>query len=474
MTAILWPTSSSPGERPSESAGRLINAMAVALGAGGPAAAKIVRAPGLSQFADHGAVSGFRGASLIGSVVYMAYNGTLRTVSSNGTVATFNALAGTEPVFFAHNNKAPISDKVVVTENGAFTLDVSDNSIDAFADIDLPQPIDVCFGDGYFFFAIADGRCFASGLNDVTVDAADFATAEGKPDNLMRCIFYGGQLYLCGTDTIEVWDGSTVNPTGFPFNRVTVIQRGLFSNRSITGHESGFGLSLAFTGENGVVYALKGYEPNRISTPDVERDIASLTDKSELRMTCYVERGHSCIVVKSDSWTWVFDLSTQTWHERKSYLVDAWRAEQFVWAFDKWLCGDDVAGKVGHVTSDAYSELGEHLIWEVHSAPGAAFPSRLAVSRADFNLVAGVGVASGVDPIETDPKVAVSWSDNGGEAWASPLMRDLGRQGKYNQTVTVTRTGQTGQKGRRWKLTVSDPVYVSLLGGDMQVEKRAA
>jgi hypothetical protein len=467
MAPIPFPTSSSPGARPSESAGRLINAMAEALGTGAVSPAKIIRVPGLSEFADHGAVSGFRGAALMGGVLYQCYNGTLRTVGSDGTEGTFNVLAGTEPVFFAHNNKLPVSDKVVVTENGAFTLDISDNSIDAYGDADLPQPTDVCFGDGYFFFAIQDGRCFASGLNSTSIVATDFATAESKSDILLRSVFYGGQLYLCGAGTIEVWDGSTVNSTGFPFNRVTVIQRGLISKRAITGHEDGFGLSLCITGENGVVYVLKGYEPHRISTPDVERDIAALADKSEIRMTCFVVGGHPCIVVKSNSWTWVFDLSTQTWHERKSYLSPAWRAEKFVWAFNKWLCADS-AGKVGEIKTGVYSEYGDHLVWEVHSVPSSAFPKRVPVSRADFNFAAGVGASTGVDPMETDPQVEISWSDNGGETWSSPLKRDLGREGRYNEQVTVTRTGQTGPKGRRWKLRVSDPVYVSLLGGDME------
>lgn len=467
MTAIRFPTSSSPGARPAESAGRLVNAMAEALGAGGVSPAKIVRVPGLSEFGDHGEVSGFRGAGLIGTTLFMAYSGTLRTIASDGTEATFAALSGDEPVFFAHNNKATTNDKVVVTEDGAFLINTGSGTVTAYGDSDLPQPIDVCFGDGYFFFAIQDGRCFASDINDTAIASTDFITAEGKPDNLMRCVFYSGQLYLAGTGTIEVWDGSTVNDTGFPFNRVTVIPRGLISKLAITGYEDGFGLSLCFTGENGIVYALKGYEPNRISTPDVERDIAALTDKSEIRMTCFVVSGHPCIVVKSNSWTWVFDLSTQTWHERKSYLSDTWRAEKFVWAFNKWLCAES-AGKVGEIKAGVHHEFGDHLIWEVHSAPGLEFPKRVPISRADFHFVAGVGDATGTDPMETDPQVEISWSDNGGETWSSPLMRDLGRQGRYNEAVTVHRTGQTGPKGRRWKLRVSDPVYVSLLGGDMR------
>ena len=70
----------------------------------------------------------------------------------------------------------------MVSENGAFV--VTTGSVADLGDPDLPQPNAVCFMDGYFFFSIADGRCFASGLNATTIDATHFATAEGKPDSL--------------------------------------------------------------------------------------------------------------------------------------------------------------------------------------------------------------------------------------------------------------------------------------------------
>lgn len=472
MTAILFPTSSSPGARGVESAGRLINAMAEALGAGAASKAKLIRAPGLREFCDT-EQDGFRGYAEMNGIVYAAYQDRLVSVTANGVITDFGALNGDSPVFMAHNNKAPISDKVVVTEDGAFIINSETLTTANYPDTDLPAPTDVCFGDGFFFFAIANGRCVATGLNDTSVSALEFATAEGKSDGLMRCIFYSGQLYLCGPGSIEPWDGSTINPTGFPFNRVTVIQRGLIAKRAITGYENGFGLGLFFVGENGIVYALKGYEPNRISTPDVERDIATLADKSEIRMTSFVKAGHPCVVVKSNSWTWVLDLSTQTWHERKSYLAETWRGEQCLWAFDKWLCADNDSGLIGEVSEAEYREFGDALIWTVESAPGAAFPNRVAIPRADFQFAAGVGLIESSDPTETNPQVAISWSDDG-ETFGSPLMRSLGQGGSYKNPVTVTRTGQTGQKGRRWKLEVSDPVYVSLIGGDMQPIKRAA
>lgn len=446
--------------------------MSEALGAGAASKAKLVRVPGIASFADTSA-TGFRGFFETSDVIYVAHEDTLKTITSAGVVATFGTLSGTEFVSFAANNKAPVSDKVVITENGAFKIDTTTTTISSYDDPELPQATDVCFGDGYFFFAIADSKCYATEINGTNVAALDFASAEGMQDELMRCVFYSGQLYLAGPGSIEVWDGSSPNATGFPFNRVTVIQRGIISKTAITGYEKGFGLSICFTGENGIVYALKGYEPNRISSPDVERDIAAVSDKSTIRMTSFVNRGHPCIVVRSADWCWVFDLSTQTWHERKSYLSDTWRGLDCLWAFDKWLIADDDTGKIGQLSDSTYTEFGDTMVYEVESCPAQAFPQRMAVSRADFHFVTGVGLVTGTDT-QVNPQVGISWSDNGGESWGSPLMRALGRIGRNDTQVTVNRTGSTGQKGRRWKLQVSDPVPVSLLGGDMQTEARAA
>jgi len=83
----------------------------------------------------------------------------------------------------------------------------------------------------------------------------------------------------------------------------------------------------------------------------------------------------------------------------------------------------------------------------------------------------GWGLADGSNPIETNPKVRISWSDNG-VTFSQPLERQLGGGGAYNQRITVLRTGTSGPVGRQWRLEVSDPVYVGLLGGAMQATLR--
>lgn len=474
MVAIPFPLTTTPGVRPAESAGRLINARAEPLGEGARGAARRVRVPGLATFATS-SQTGPRGTILVGANLFAAFSGAVyRVTTAGGAMTSVGTLAGTLPVYWARNNKSPTPDIVCVSENGAFS--VATGSVSSFADVDLPQPNSVCFMDGYFFFTIGDGRCFASGINDVTIDALHFTTAEGKPDTLLRPIPFGTTLFLFGSQSTEAYL-NTANPTGFPFSRAAVISLGLLTATAITGFEDGFGFGLIFVGNDYGVHRMNGYAPEKISPSDLDRLIEAVSDKTTLEMCSYVTAGQPMVVLSSPTWTWEHNLATGKWNERESWASGEpqgrWRGQYAVSAFDKWIVQDDLGGNLRQVTSTAYSEVTEPLIWEVESAPVANFPNRVQVARADFDFTTGVGVATGTDPNQTDPTVGISWSDDGGTRWSNPLFRKLGRQNKATQRVSVLNTGLSGPQGRRWRLRVSDAVYVSLIGGEQHADVRA-
>jgi hypothetical protein len=209
----------------------------------------------------------------------------------------------------------------------------------------------------------------------------------------------------------------------------------------------------------------------------VDRDIEALDDKSGIEMQAYITSGAAFVSVSSAEWSWEFNLTTQMWSERHSKLRDGttlprWRGTgDSVFAFEKWLIGDTHSGKLHEITSEARMDDDAPLVIRIESAPTHDFPRGLAVPRADFNFVPGTGRAPGVDPIETDPQIMISWSDDGGLHWSNPLWRSIGRQ-DTNPEITVLRTGRTAAQGRRWALEISDPVYVGFLGGDMTIERQ--
>lgn len=470
MVAISFPVTTSPGMRPSEGAGRLINCFAEPLGEGGRAPAVRHRSPGLVNFGTT-TRSGCRGFIEVAGTLYAAFGSHLEKFSSSGGASTnVGSLNGTKKGFFARNNAAT-PDKVFVDPDGniyTFTPSATSSGFDA----DLPAPNSVTSLDGYLVFTIGDGRCFATDLNSTSVNALSFGKAEAKPDGLVRGVAWGSKLLLCGTLTIEVWVDQGLSP--FPFARSEVIPRGLAGPYAITGFEDGFSKGIFWIGDDNAVYRLDGYTPTKISPPDLDGLIEAIADKSDLEMCSYISRGHAFIELSSSNWTWVFNANNEKWHERRKYLGERSRISNSYYAFSKWLCGDIETGNVQQIINTAQDEVSSPLVCEVWSAPVQKFPARVRVAAAWFDFSVGVGNAEGIDPIATDPKVEISWSDDGGETWSTPRIRKLGRQAVGLTRIRVNQCGVSGSQGRIWKVAMSDPVHFGLIGGEMSAELRAA
>lgn len=473
MADVIFPISTAPGARPGEGAGRLINCFAEKLQDGARANFARRRAPGLRLLATATEV-GMRGMHFHNGTLYIAVAERLRKVTVSGgvyTVTDLGALPGTKRVTFARNNKAPVPDILCVTENDVYVITSGAPPV-SLGDGDLPQPLTVCFLAGYFIFAIRDGRVFFSGLNDTTISALDFGKAENRPGGIYGAYPYGELLLLCGPSFIEVWQNAG-NATGSPFSRAAVIPRGIASTFAIAGFEDGFS-TIAFVGDDNGVYVLTGgYSPTKVSTPDLDRLIEAVSDKATLDVTVGVTSGHNWISVSGPTFSWVYEVQTGLWHERRSYEETNWRAVCSAMAFGGWVMGDRYTGQVWMLDVNAAKEGTEPLVASFISQPASGFPNRVAIPRADFDFIVGQGLVAGDEPIETDPVVLISWSDNGGATFGVPVKRALGAMAKYQTRVTVNRCGMAGPYGRVWKLDISDPVFVSLLSGQMDAEARS-
>ena len=76
-------------------------------------------------------------------------------------------------------------------------------------------------------------------------------------------------------------------------------------------------------------------------------------------------------------------------------------------------------------------------------------------------------------PEAIDPKVAISWSHNGGKTFGNPLIRRLGQQGvTRRRRVGVKNLGLSGPMGTRYRLDVTDPVYTALMGATQSSDPR--
>jgi len=71
------------------------------------------------------------------------------------------------------------------------------------------------------------------------------------------------------------------------------------------------------------------------------------------------------------------------------------------------------------------------------------------------------------------PSVAISLSKNGGISWGNPLIRQLGMQLKTKGVrASVKNMGLSGPQGCRWRVDVTDQVYVGFLGATQSSDPR--
>lgn len=565
---IPFPLSSFPGANSQEGSGRLINCSAEPLGdsqkPSSPSPQVWRRQPGFSLFAITTEVAVYRGGLIVNNLSFEVW-ANVRTVDANGVVTLLGALPGTKKVSIARDQVRPSPDVVAVDiDNGAYLLTnagVPAAPVAYNGGGNLPQPNSVCFQDGYFFYTIADGRCFASPLNSVgTINSQTFITCQAKSDVvLLRGIAFSGVLWLFTTGSCEIWQDVAGVAPAFPYGRLSVIEYGLVQANAIAGWETGFSTLIWVAQDFGVYLVQPGqFQPTKISPPDLDRLIeAQVRAGNTLEAGVYAFTGKKFWALSSPAWTWEFNLSTNKWNERWSLSLATgafgrWRFTCGHPAFNKWLGGDQASGNLIWIDVGNYTENGAVQLFRMESGPIEDFPNQGRVARADFQFVMGVGeavanvlanvtgaaagtggvvwlavtntaqmqtndtgVVSGVTgtteangtwplhiidqthveligsvfvhayvsggalidmtspPNTINPTVAVSFSKDGGNRWGNPLIRYLGQQAQTQRPrVSVKNCGLSGPAGFRWRIDVTDPVYVGFLDATQSSDPR--
>lgn len=465
MAEIPFPVSSAPA-RFAEGGGRLINAFAEKMPDG---RIRRGRVPGLLELLTvTGSYTGFRGGIFVNDILLAAFEDRLLKVeqAADGSYTSTNlgALNGSGRVFFARNNKTPTPDIVAVADSTAYEITTS-GAPGAYPDADVGSPNSVSWGKTYFTFTYGDSRMRSTTSNSLTINTLDNAFAESKPDGLLYAAHIGSNMLAMGSETIEIWRVDPNNINGFPFSFVDTLPIGLISQHAVAGYEDGWTNKIIFVGHDGVPYQLDGWSPTPLRHLPVLRAIEALEDKSELEASVYMHEGHAIWSLSCNAWTWCYDQTTKEWHERVSYGRDRWRCKATVKAFGKWVGGDDT-GKLFAIDPQHKKECGDPLVTQFVSATATGFPFGMAIPGISLSMLTGVGVAAGEAPIETDPKVLIDWSLDGGVTWSEPVERDLGKQGEYGKEIRVNSLGTARNQGVQIRATVSDPVDATLFGGE--------
>lgn len=481
---------------------RMVNLFPEIVPEGGKEAAFLNRAPGLKRLATVGR-GPIRGLWSYGGLGYVVSGNQLFQLSSNWDSRLLGNVSGSDgPVSMADNGT-----QLFIACNGpSYIYNNVLDTLQPISDPDFPGAVSVGFIDGYFVFSQPNSQTlWVTEIYDGTnIDALNFASAEGNPDNIVSLIVDHREVWLFGTQSVEVWYDAGL--AGFPLARIqgAFNEIGCAATYSVAKLDNGlFWLGQDARGQ-GIVYRSNGYNGIRVSTHAIEYAIAQYTDISDAFAYTYQQEGHSfyVLIFPTANATWVYDVATQAWAERAGFSAGQFtrhRSNCQMLFNNEIIVGDYQDGRVYAFDLDKYTDDGDIQKWlrswralpsgtnnlnrtAHHSLQlDAETGAYLAPITEDVFLVteeyAKLMTEAGdflIDENQTsynpEPNVMLRWSDDGGHTWSNEHWKYMGAVGQYYYRTIWRRLGMTVKlRDRVYEVSGTDPIKIAIMGAELHM-----
>ena len=495
---------------------RLVNLFPEAIPDGGKEAGFLNRAPGLQflQTVGTGPIRALWAHQTNGSDFYVVSGiQVFKLTSTSATPQLLGTVSGTGPVSIADNGAV-----IFFACNGpSYTYFEPTGEFNQITDENFPGAVTVAYIDNLFVFNEPNSQRIysvdtvdpltAQYIYPLVFNALDLSSADGSPDGVVAINVDHRQMWVFGTDSVEVWYNAglanfPLTPVQGAFNEI-----GCAAPYSVAKLDNAlFWLGTDARGQ-GIVYKNNGYSGVRVSTHAIEYAIAQYGNISDAVAYTYQQEGHAFYVLNfpSASKTWVYDVSVQAWHERASGNEGQYRHRSNcqcnfggtiivgdfengnIYAFDldvyadngqiqRWLrswralpTGQNNLKRTAHHSLQLDAETGVGLNGIDPFAPlsnllAEGFPFLATELDDDITTEAGVGLLA-VTPITTSddlltesgedilvsvatvqgviPQAMLRWSDDGGHTWSNEHWRSMGAIGQYGYRTIWRRLGMT-------------------------------
>lgn len=315
-------------------------------------------------------------------------------------------------------------------------------------------------------------------------DPLDIATKTGYPDQIVTLIVMHLEIWLIGTQTTEVWFNAGAADFTFQILPGVFIEHGCAAQYSVAKQD----LSIYWLSQDkqGQCIVLKGnnYAAARISTYAIENEFSRYGTISDAIGFTYQQLGHTFYVLTfpTEDKTWVWDESTQLWHERSSFNFTG----------EEVLPINPILGRIRAnccCSVNGFTLVGDFnngFLWKLD--PETSFEGNLSIPLPRIRSVPHIlnnqdrvvhtqlviDMECGTDDtdqssISNNPLVSLRWSDDRGKTYGNYISQSLGSLGQYLTNVQYSRLGMA--RDRVYEISWSAATKTALNGIWLETQK---
>jgi len=231
--------------------------------------------PGLTLFGTASGVN--RGAQEMKEVPYFVNGNTLYSVDSAGVSTARGIIEGTGRVSLANNGQYLV---VVVPGGKGYAYNNVDNTLAEITDTGYRVSDTVVFKDGLFVFSETAGNVFfhSETNNPFAYDGLAAGAANVDPDKIVAVHINHNELFVCGAETIELFQD--IGGAGFVFQRIegANIQKGVHAAQSLVDFDNTFIFIGGGLNERSAIWKVTGSSSAvKISTSAIDNAIQEFT-----------------------------------------------------------------------------------------------------------------------------------------------------------------------------------------------------
>ena len=401
--------------------------------------------PGLTEWVDLGTAAGIDGLywwDEAGKLVAVS-NGQIFTLTNLAakTNITGDALQVGTPVTFAPGSNVSLH----MANGGRIVRYPNTGSTAYLADADAPTAVThVDFLDQYILAnEVNTGRFHWSDVNAPTTwQTANFATAEGKPDNLQALHVAYRELYLWGRETVEIWFNDGTTP--FIRNPNVFVEHGLEAIYSLVPQATKTSNSWLWINQDRRLVRMTNRQPEAVSVP-FDKVLAGFSTVTDCRAFLLQVNNAPLYVMTfpTAGRTLVYNLLRNDWHEwgywnPATAVYDAYRGQASCYArpWNLHLVGDRANGKIYTASRSVFTDNGSAIRTVRRTGVydhGSSLRKRSYQNVIRFKLSVANGTIS-------DPTVVLR-KNKDGKGWGQEHIHSLGQVGQHEPYIKDTGSG---------------------------------
>ena len=390
--------------------------------------------PGLALFASFGAEP-VRGAHTFRDIMYVVHRGTLYSMNNSAVKTVLGTLSTTAGRVSMADNGTQI---FMVDGTDGYIYNIDTGAFSVITDADFWDVANTCaYQAGRFLYDKKSSGQFgiSASYDGAAHDATEFATSESFSDDMVRIFVDHSEVILFGSLSTEFW-GNT-GALDFPYQPINgaVVEYGLAARWSLAKLSN----SVAFLGKNREgqvgVFLLKGYQPQRISTDEMEYTINNYSTVADASGFAYKAGGHTFYQLNfpTAGKSWLYDDDSKMWsHLEYGSTGGRHRAEFGVEFINKSLVFDYANGNVYQISIDATDDNEEPIVREIVGRH-IIDEEMISISRMWLDIETGLG---------SDPQAMLSVSKDGGHSFGSERWTSLGAIGEFKTRAIWRVLGQ--------------------------------